>query len=84
MITYKTFKANIGVNSLKWGNCSTGKRAMVIYDGVKLFSKEGLLTQQIEKIADEDLYIYAGTYKDTDEPVLWLTDKSGLKDIIEK
>ena len=89
MITYKTFKENIGVKSLKWGN-TKNDRAMCIYDGVKLFSKKGLTTQKIEKMSDEELYMYSSTYVDpetkvdTGEPVIWMTDKTGLKDIIEK
>jgi hypothetical protein len=96
MITYKSFKENIGVKSLKWGNCSkkekkradgtpyTSHRAMVIYDGVKLYSRNGLLTEQFEKMSDEELFVYSGTIEETGEPVLYLTDRTGLTGIIEK
>lgn len=94
MNTYKEFKTLNGFTTIKWGNCKAKKvtegiyagqtvqRAMAIVDSIKFYSKAGLLTEHIAKLSEEELFVYAG--EKNGEPVLWLTDSTGLTGIIDK
>ena len=96
MITYEEFKKMNGYDKLPWGDCKPKKvekgkyagqiiqRAMAIVDGIKFYSCAGLLTERITKLDTKELFVYSGKYEETGEPVLWLTDKTGLTNMIEK